>query len=410
MNGENRPTTQLDERIEPPVFIGRQSELEDLREKLEYISLDVVNAKGGLNIVTGIPGVGKTALLNQFIKESIEVFGEGNLNVVRLSAEEIMFSGDSTGYFAKTLSTQTEIPESVEQIGKRGVGGRIAGKLPFLKGERKASSETTARYVKEIKIEKPTIVVIDEILNLHSGIQSNVDDAKRLMSYLHQGDHGLPIMTLCAGLPNTLDRLADLGFGISRNRRSLRLGLFSDAETRECIPATLAYYGYNDVPQDWIERMATLSQNFPHHVSAYCIAFEKTMTGQSGYSKQLLKSVLDEGYSIRREYYLGRLKSMGDNARYLNNVYVRELLKTDGPIEVKSLKRAIDGYANEEESEVDAEIIVNQSTANGIFHREVSGDPLSVPIPSLRTFMTRTTNEDPGDEERYGDKKSGLER
>lgn len=52
-------------RDAPPYFAGRRKELDVLRQRLEYIR-STGDPRGGLVLIDGVQGVGKTQLLEQF--------------------------------------------------------------------------------------------------------------------------------------------------------------------------------------------------------------------------------------------------------------------------------------------------------------------------------------------------------
>ena len=59
------PITIGDERDAPPIFAGRDDELAKLQSSLDHIQ-QTGSSCGGLVLVTGVPGIGKTSLVRRF--------------------------------------------------------------------------------------------------------------------------------------------------------------------------------------------------------------------------------------------------------------------------------------------------------------------------------------------------------
>ena len=65
MNGAAQPAKLRSEREPPPYFAGRAKELAALRKRLDDLC-ETGDPSGGMALIIGVPGVGKTQLGRKF--------------------------------------------------------------------------------------------------------------------------------------------------------------------------------------------------------------------------------------------------------------------------------------------------------------------------------------------------------
>ena len=84
------------ERGEPPYFAGRKEELKRLDERLQNtLRGGPKSAKEGLTLITGVPGVGKTQLAQEFARRAEAEHGK-RLKTLRLGTNRLR---DTVGLF-----------------------------------------------------------------------------------------------------------------------------------------------------------------------------------------------------------------------------------------------------------------------------------------------------------------------
>ena len=296
------------ERNAPPHFAGRTDELAKLASYAEYV-FGNADPSGGIALIDGVPGAGKTQLLREFV----EGLQAGGRNVLNLAVTTADIPED-----AKSLMF---LIASAMPVGRRRALG-IAGE------ERRARSVSLAGVGKfdwdnaaapdlpiteMLRLSKDTgwwkdqsmVVSIDEI-------QTIEPPARKMLRVLHEGLHGCPILVACAGLTQSARVLANpenRQNEISRCGLHLRLGLLSEEEACEAIVEGLTKLGVR-CPAAAGERLAAASMGFPQHVYGYIAgamaASEKTKPAEDGF----LTAALAHGDEIRRQYYEARLSAM----------------------------------------------------------------------------------------------------
>ena len=296
------------ERNAPPHFAGRTRELGALAAYAEYVFRNS-DPTGGMVLIDGVPGSGKTQLLRQFAARQ-----QANSNVLLLSV------------------TTADMPEDAKSLmfliaSAMPVGRRKA--LGIVDEERRARSFSLAGIGKfdwdnpsapdlpiteMLRLSRDTgwwrnqsmIISIDEI-------QTIEPPARKMLRVLHEGLHGCPIMVVCAGLNHAASVLASPKDGphtISRCALRLSLGSLGDEEAREAVVRGLGNLGVA-CPADVGEKLAAASTGFPQHVHGYiagAVAASETFADPT--DGGFLKSALARGDEIRRQYYEARLSAM----------------------------------------------------------------------------------------------------
>ncbi len=89
---------------------------------------------------------------------------------------------------------------------------------------------------------------------------------KDVLDSLHRHIQDIPMITAFFGLT---DALSMLGLSHLERRHVVGLGMLSEQNTKCAIQSVFDTYGFNGSrQQDWIEALASLSQNWPQHISS----------------------------------------------------------------------------------------------------------------------------------------------
>lgn len=295
-------------RSEPAHFAGRRRELAELARTYEYVNASGRPA-GGLVLVSGVQGVGKTQLVEHFVKTSA---------VTRL---------------ALTTNDLGETPEELFVWMMRAVGQeRPAAKLAGLRGKLTSLGVSGA----QVRVDRPRsrrtlghllaqsresglwqgrtlVVTIDEL-------QTATASQRDTLRVLHEGAHGAPIMLLCAGLQHTAERLStplrnpdgtEHSGTISRFTE-LRLAPLARSETREAIERGLLRLGIAPSAEQ-AETLAAHAMDFPQHIHGYLKGVWEAMDGRSGApSGREFQTALQSGDDARVAFYEQRLRGTLD--------------------------------------------------------------------------------------------------
>ena len=296
------------ERNAPPHFAGRREELGKLASYAEYVFRNS-DPSGGIVLIDGVPGSGKTQLMREFIDRQ-QANGRGVLTLAITTADipedakSLMFLIASTMPVGRRKALGIVGEErrarslSLAGIGKFDWDNPTAPELPIT--EMLRLSKDTGWWK-----DQSMIVSIDEI-------QTIEPPARKMLRVLHEGLHGCPIMVVCAGLTQSARVLANPEHGphtISRCGLHLRLGLLAEEEAEEAIVQGLAKLGVK-CPADVGEKLAAASKGFPQHVYGYIAAAMAASKKANPVEDGFATAALAQGDQIRRQYYEARLSAM----------------------------------------------------------------------------------------------------
>ena len=297
-------------RDEPYHFAGRREELAVLHKRLDEV-IQTGESLGGMALVTGVPGIGKTQLGRRFGKEA---GARGDATVKRLAISAGMLRDDLSLFMAigRELNAEDEFRGAAETDTRTTAAG---GGVGIVKGNvtkehvrhtGSFGSLLLATSATEAWLGKALVLTVDELEGLRpEGVPA--------LEELHLGLHRCPILLVGIGLQHTLRVLesGDSRSGLSRPATHLRLGTMAIDEAEEAISGALQALG-GDIPKPSAVTLAEMSQGFPQHVHGYiegaCAAYDK----HGGLdSSTALDEAADYGHRLRQEHYQGRLAALG---------------------------------------------------------------------------------------------------
>ena len=290
------------ERSMPLNFGGRSAELSMLRDRLDEI-VETGSAMGGIALITGVPGSGKTTLAMTFAKRSANAPGvamlEGGVSQFGNHLHFFLAIGKNKGF--------REIANVDPQLKSVGAGGVAVaqGKVDLEHVRTTLEFETLLRASADAGLwkGKALVVVVDELQQLKKRHSDVLTD-------LHKGLHRCPILVVGAGLQNTPDVLVRRG--VSRVVRGVELGPLERAATRDIISETLIDLD-REAPTNVVNALAEASHDFPQHIHCYLEATVDAVKASVGWRAPcMLKQVLEKGDELRTAYYDSRLRAMGE--------------------------------------------------------------------------------------------------
>lgn len=304
----------------PPYFAGRRNELAVLRQRLEYIR-STGDPSGGLVLIDGVQGVGKTQLLKQFTSTAAKEMGTAVLNVppsgldneLALFASIVDALGGTDG-MAKQMADAAGGVTSAK-IASVGVSTQRADRLNLSINDMLVRSKRSGGLWRN----RMLIIAVDEI-------QAIAAEERRTLKTLHDGLHGCPILLLGAGLQHATTRLAaDLPAadgrldtsGISRFAERLTLAPLDHSDALQAIVLGLDAMGHR-VSEEQATALAEASMGFPQHIHGYLRGALQAAAEHGGLGTDAaLKSALAFGDQQRVSYYQERLRSMEWPSRML---------------------------------------------------------------------------------------------
>ena len=304
----------------PLYFAGRRSEMAVLRQRLVYIR-GTGDPRGGLVLIDGVQGVGKTQLLQQFALAAADDLGAAVLHVPTSGL------ANELGLFANIVKALGGTDSIARQLADA-AGGLTSAKIASVgvSGQRPASlnlsiNEMLVRSKREGGLwrNRTLIIAVDEIQDIAA-------EERRTLKALHDGLHECPILLLGAGLQHATTRLAaDLPArdgrldtsGISRFAERLTLGPLDHSDALQAIVRGLDAMGHS-VSEEQAAALAEASMGFPQHIHGYLHGALQAAAehGDLG-TEAALQHALDMGNQRRVYYYQERLRGMRQPSRML---------------------------------------------------------------------------------------------
>ena len=376
---ETRPARLRSQREPLPYFAGRTRELAALNRRLDDLC-ETGDPSGGMALIVGVPGAGKTQLGRKFAERAAA--RSGPLAIRRLATDTTMLESDVDLFMAMARALDAEREgRQVADLDTRGTG-RNAALGPVKGGATREHARHTGSLSALLDASKHAglwdgkalLLVVDEL-------QSIQPTGMRALRVLHQGDHGCPIVLLGIGLQHTeqvLGNPADGSAGISRVAAPIRLAALSGDEALEAVGRNMAAMGH-EIIEAGVAALARASQGFPQHIHGYLNgALEAIAKHGSLAVEGALDCALKLGDEARADYYDTRLAMLADQDAMLP---VIEAMLAEGR---DSLRRS-EAVAAAATMFPDGEEIIRQAIAHGVLTMQRGG--VSFGIPSFHRHM-----------------------
>lgn len=368
------------EREPLPYFAGRTAELGALNKRLDSLC-ETGEPIGGIALVVGVPGVGKTQLARKFAHEALRRGGTRRvfwleLNTRTLKAADVVLFMDM-----------------MTAVDRERAGRRVADVRPRASrigvGALSVRAEVTREHIRH------THDLVSLLRNsLHHGVWKDralvitIDELQTVdpvgtetLRVLHLGEHGCPVMVLGVGLQHTqqvLGNPADGSSGISRVVAPIKLESLPSTQALEAVRRNMQALGH-EIAEPCVRALAEASHGFPQHIHGYLEgAIEAIGKYGSLDADGALAEAVAAGDQARADYYDTRLAMLVDQDAMLP---VIEAMAETGR---KSLPRseavrAVSGAA------FDGENVVQRAIAHGVL--TVGNDGVSFGIPSFHDHM-----------------------
>ena len=332
------------ERGLPPHFAGRVDELDHLKQRLAMV-VETGDASDGLALVTGVPGVGKTALARTFASSCGAFAIVGGTSELDSALHLFLNIG-------KAIGRETGF-KRIADVDPRPVGGNVGIGFALMLRQSKAEG------LWDGKDGKALVLVIDELQTLEQ-------QQAKLLRDLHQGLHECPILVVGVGLQHTRSVLSR--HGVSRVARGIQLGPLRREDTREAIAEGLAALD-REAPDHVVERLAQASHDFPQHVNCYLSAALDVVDNERGWAAcGVLARVVAKGDALRGAYYDTRLETMPDGYDRVLPI-IEHMRKHNSPILSKCAAiHAID------DAGMDGKSAVEEAIAHGVLTHGKRGE------------------------------------
>ena len=386
-------------REPPPYFAGRAKELAALNERLDDLC-ETGDPSGGIALIVGVPGVGKTQLARKFADEATRREGPRRifrmeLNTRTLKAADLIVFMDMMKALGKERAGRrvADIQPKTSRVGVGALSAKVEVSREHVRRDHDLTSLMRASLDRGLWQGQALVVTIDELQAVDAvGIET--------LRALHVGEHGCPVLVLGVGLQHTqlvLGNPADGSSGISRVAEPIKLAPLSYEEALEAIDRNMRAMGH-EIADESVVALATASQGFPQHIHGYLkAAIEAISRYGSLEAERSLEDALRAGDQARADYYDTRLSMLPDQDAMLPVIETmletgrKSLRRSEAVAVVEPSTRVREGPAPRSKPSLDGENIVQQAIAHGVLTLNRGG--VSFGIPSFHSHMEQLLNE-----------------
>ena len=410
-----RRFSKLTDREATPYFGGRTDEIDLVESALERIRDRTQEGhwrpSGGETILfQGAPGAGKSALLHHLVRQwrsagpnapavvDTEASHYVNESKLALHVAEEAFDSALSAQFRRSVTTLSGATTSLSG----GVPGVATGTGATESGRHEATAPTAptlAAIKRALSGTGRTIVlVLDEAQVLES---FDADSTRPLITGLHMGSHGGPILPVFAGLAHSGTVFQDRGisrFSRGHDRTLAALSVGDAVETVHLMLAECRVLGDQETKRQWAHALANESCGWPQHlhVSMQALASELLAASTPGRLEAVDSdfgvAVLRESASARDEYYERRIDEPLAGARRL----VAETFQRIGDgatrdevlVHIRAAARP-GGGSDALPRHHDEAMLLDRMIRRGLLQLTPK-KMLACPIPSFREYIERT--------------------
>ena len=394
------------DRGSPTVFAGREEEFALVNDA----TLGTQEGNPGLTVVVqGVPGSGKTALLNEHVARVLVANAGAEKPVVPVPLRPSDLDAPPMAVVQNIDKRIRECETSSvwqRRIDRALGGASLAANTVFAAFTKRDFNDfkASARAPDSLPIalddyaafrigrsESTVVLLVDEAQNLN--------DTPRVRAHLdalHGGVHGrTQAMLVCFGLANTVDRLRQLGLSRLAEGHTRTIGMLPSAAARETVAGTLAIAfadafdeGCSETRREhWIREATNAilaeSANFPQHLANSCRALAKIVLDDGLADDPPVAKLRDSCKEHKRRYYDERLRPWADHTIALAHAFGRGALWTPSR-EIKRALIASDNLGEPVDTET-ASNVVREMRDHGYI--ESSRGSCRPALPSLATYF-----------------------
>ena len=315
-----RNFSEQDDRSPAPVFVGRVGALADVERAVRRVAAG--DAQGGIRLVYGAPGAGKSALLEELAARwrareardaPIPLFVSADDFAEPALVAEAILDALHPGATSFSASTRRTAWSARAGFLSRRVETETSRDSPLaeVSGGRRNPWAMLREFAPPQDWPGPAILLIDEAQGM-TGDMSNGESS--LLKALHEGRHGFPLTAVLSGLSDTLQVLRALGVSRLSEGAAHALGPLSASECREAVAALLSRHHVKGGAEDraeWAGAIANRCNGWPQHLHNYLAGAARALIDAGGdLALAELDAALEHGDRTRVNYYNARLAGL----------------------------------------------------------------------------------------------------
>ena len=292
------------DRSRSAIFVGRRAELARFAEEAHLTFDDWRHGRpvaGAALVVSGCPGMGKSALLEHFAREVCNQPDDPDsplaiaMPIPRLLSEAAI--ADAVLDAAQTKSHPAHrLLDAMATVGEDVLTG-----FRIFKAERSAARIANA-WREHAVARRPIVLLVDEAQN------AEPEQNKAILSLLHEGMIDLPILPVFAGLNDTPDALRECGISRLRDDADMPLPRLVQGDARAAVAELMERHGVVGDTAAWIDAVAADSLGFPQHLHVGLATAAGVLAQNDGRAAPPgLRAARDHARQRREHYYESRL-------------------------------------------------------------------------------------------------------
>ena len=397
------------DRTPPTVFAGREDEIGLLDAAVRGVWR---GGTGHTVVIQGVPGAGKTALLNEYAARLLAAGANAEKPTVPVPLRPADLD-------APPMAILQEIDRQFRQFEAFGRwnaavnrlvdGASLIGHALFAAFTKKSFNDfrPSARAPDSLPValddyiafrfdrrDHAVVLLVDEAQNLNDTPQ-----ARAHLDALHGGVRGHPRALLaCFGLASTTERLRELGLSRLATGHVRSIGTLSAGESEQTVVGTLnnafAGFEFGDGALDearrerWIGEAADTilaeSADFPHHLANGCRALAEIVLDEGVGEQPPAERLRRRCRRHRREYYDARLRPWSNHTTALAQAFGRGDGAWTPVADIKRALMASDDFGDPVDGRT-ATTVLKQLCANGYVEQRTGAcRPV---LPSLSSYF-----------------------
>ena len=405
--------SELPDREATPYFGGRADEIGLVERALNRIGKLAREGhwcpSGGETILfQGAPGAGKSALLHHLVRQWRSAGPEAPA-VVRTKSSHYVDERTLALHVAEAvdpeLAAQFRRSVTTHSSTTKSLGGGIPGVAAVdaeAESGRQAASAPAEPSLANVgkaltKSGQTVALILDEAQDLEG---FDADSVRPVVSDLHMGSHGGPILPVFAGLAHSHAVLQDRGisrFSIDHDRTLEALSFDEAAETVQMMLADCRVRGDRETERQWAHALANESCGWPQHlhVAMRALAAQLLTASTPGQLEAVDSSfgiaVLQASALARDKYYERRIDDPLADARQLVAEVFRRIGEEATRGELLGHIRAAARPGSDVRSlpdDHDEVMFLDRMIRRGLLQRTPK-KMLACPIPSFRDYIQR---------------------